>query len=95
MRDTPSIDARPVPVFQFYCRRPVNFVRLDLFKNYPTGQKSLFFLSQQSVDYLVQNRVSFNIVKTFSNYPQENILPAFINKETRLKTLDKVYLITK
>ncbi|MBD1392680.1 ArnT family glycosyltransferase [Mucilaginibacter glaciei] len=82
-------------VFQFYCSRQVNFVRLDLFKNYPAGKKSLFFLSQLSVDYLVKTGVSFTVVKAFSNYPQENILPAFINKETRSKTLDRVYLITR
>jgi hypothetical protein len=82
-------------VFQFYCRRPVDFVAIDQFKNFPSGQNSVFYFSQPSIDYLIKNNVSFKVIKTFANYPQENILPAFINKQTRYKVLDRVYLITK
>ncbi|MFA6085314.1 ArnT family glycosyltransferase [Mucilaginibacter sp.] len=82
-------------IFQFYCKRPVDFVAIDEFKNFPSGQKSIFYFSQPSIDYLIKNHVDFKVIKTFTNYPQENILPAFINKETRYKVLDRVYLITK
>jgi 4-amino-4-deoxy-L-arabinose transferase-like glycosyltransferase len=82
-------------IFQFYCRRPVDFVAIDQFKNFPAGQKSIFYFSQPSIDYLIKNNVNFKVIKTFTNYPQENILPAFINKQTRYKVLDRVYLITK
>ena len=82
-------------IFQFYCKRPVDFIAIDEFKNFPPGQKSIFYFSQPSIDYLIKNHIDFKAIKTFTNYPQENILPAFINKETRHKVLDRVYLITK
>jgi len=47
------------------------------------------------MDYLLQRHATFRVLKSFVNYPQENILPAFINKNTRYKVLDSVYLIGK
>jgi hypothetical protein len=35
------------------------------------------------------------MLHVFLDYPKENVLPAFINKDTRLQTLGKVYLIAK
>ena len=75
-------------IFQFYCNRPVDFIPLEQFNTTPTPATSLFYVSQPSMDH-------FNVVASFTDYPQENILPAFINKATRYKTLGKVYLITK
>jgi hypothetical protein len=47
------------------------------------------------MDELVRNKAEFNVVASFTDYPQENILPAFINSATRQKVLGKVYLISK
>ena len=82
-------------IFQFYCNRPVDFIPLEQFNTTPTPATSLFYVSQPSMDQLIKNNADFNVVASFTDYPQENILPAFINKATRYKTLGKVYLITK
>jgi hypothetical protein len=47
------------------------------------------------MDFLLQNHADFKVIKAFENYPQEIVLPAFINRSTRNKVLDSVYLITK
>ena len=82
-------------IFQFYCKRQVDFMAIDQFSNFNPMEAAVFYVSQQSMDYLVQNHVEFKIVRSFVNYPQENLLPAFINKATRNKVLDHVYIITK
>ncbi|WP_374949408.1 ArnT family glycosyltransferase [Mucilaginibacter sp.] len=82
-------------VFQFYSNRPVDYLDLAAFKKFKSDKPTMFFFGQPSIDYLNANHVQFKVVKTFINYPQENILPAFINKETRPRTLDRVYIITK
>jgi len=81
--------------FQFYCNRPVNYIPLEQFNSIPTPANSLFFVSQPSMDQLIENKADFNVVASFTDYPQENILPAFINEATREKVLGKVYLISK
>jgi hypothetical protein len=43
----------------------------------------------------VKRRAKFTILKSFTNYPQENIMPRFINKATRHDVLNHVYLITR
>lgn len=82
-------------LFQFYCNRQVDFVPLEQFNTTPTPAASLFYVSQRSMDQLIKNKAEFKMVASFTDYPQENILPAFINKSSRYKTLGKVYLITK
>jgi len=82
-------------IFQFYCKKPVGLVPLTQFNNFKADSTSAFYASQQSIDYLQQSHASFRVIQSFVNYPQENILPAFINKDTRYKVLDHVYLITK
>jgi 4-amino-4-deoxy-L-arabinose transferase-like glycosyltransferase len=82
-------------MFQFYCNKPVDFIPLETFITFkPTGQ-SIFFVSQPSLDYLKSAHADFKIIKIFTDYPQENILPAFINSATRQKVLANVYLISK
>jgi len=82
-------------VFQFYSKRPVDFIPLNSFKDFKLSGPSVFYVNHRSMDSLVQNHVDFKVIKAFENYPQENILPAFINKATRYKVLDSVYLVTK
>jgi hypothetical protein len=82
-------------LFQFYCNRPVDYIPLEQFNTTQTPTTSLFFVSQPSMDQLVKNKADFNVVASFIDYPQENVLPAFINAATRKNVLGKVYLISK
>ena len=82
-------------VFQFYCNRPVDYLPLEKIGSSNTPVNALFYVNQASLDYLTQSNVGFKIVKAFTNYPQERILPDFVNRVNRNKVLDKVYLIQK
>ncbi len=82
-------------VFQFYTDRQIAYIPLDSFKAFKPINPSLFYVNKRSVDSLNILHADFKVIKAFQNYGQENILPAFINKNTRNKTLDSVYLITK
>jgi len=82
-------------IFQFYCNRPVDYVPLEQFNKFKPADSAAFYVNQPSMDYLVQTHAGFKVMKAFVDYPQENILPAFINKANRGKVLGQVYLITK
>lgn len=82
-------------IFQFYCKRPVGFVPIDKFDKFSPKQASVFYVNQSSMDYLTERHARFTIMKSFIVYPQENIMPRFINKTTRHDVLGRVYLITK
>jgi len=82
-------------IFQFYCKKPVDFIPLEQFNKFKPVDSSAFYVNQQSMDLLVQSHADFRIIRAFQNYPQENMSLTFINKATRYKTLDHVYLITK
>ncbi|MBK0377739.1 ArnT family glycosyltransferase [Mucilaginibacter segetis] len=82
-------------VFQFYCNRPVSYLPVNELRTFSSLQPTVFFATQQIVDNLKQQHTDFKIIHAFINYPQENVLPAFINKNTRAGTLNHVYLISK
>lgn len=82
-------------LFQFYTKRPIDLLPLEQFANYKPTDSAVFFVSQPSMDYLQQNHVRFKVMKSFIDYPQENILPKFVNSTNRYSTLRHVYLITK
>jgi len=82
-------------IFQFYCTRPIELVPIDAFGSFTPADPSLFYVNQQTMNDLNHRHAKFKIVHTFVDYPKENILPAFINKDTRLQTLGRVYLIAK
>jgi len=82
-------------VFQFYSKRPIDYVPLDSFKTFKPIEPSAFYVNKRSLDSLKILHADFKVIKAFQNYPQENILPAFIDKKTRNTTLDSVYLVTK
>jgi len=82
-------------LFQFYCKRPVDLIPIEQFDNFKPEGVPFFYVNQQSMDQLTQNHAHFRVIRSFINYPKENILPAFINRTTRYKTLDHVYLVTK
>jgi 4-amino-4-deoxy-L-arabinose transferase-like glycosyltransferase len=82
-------------IFQFYCKKPMDIIPITQFNSFKLTGISVFYANQKSVDYLTQTHTRFKIVKSFINYPQENILPQFIDKAVRHKVLDHVYLITR
>jgi 4-amino-4-deoxy-L-arabinose transferase-like glycosyltransferase len=82
-------------IFQFYCRRPADLVPIEQFNSFKPAGAAVFYVNQQSMDYLVQTHAGFRVIRSFVNYPKENPLPAFINKNTRIKTLGQVYLVSK
>ena len=82
-------------VFQFYVEKPVGYIPLEQFGAYKFPATAVFYANQASVDYLNQQKVAFKILQSFTNYPQEQVLPNFVNKPNRYKVLDKVYLITR
>jgi 4-amino-4-deoxy-L-arabinose transferase-like glycosyltransferase len=82
-------------VFQFYTNKPVDYIPMEDFGRFIPAGNAIFFVSQPTVDYLTQNHQAFKVIATFTDYPQENILPKFINSTTRSAVLSKVYLISK
>lgn len=82
-------------IFQFYCKQPVDFLPMEQFNTFSPPGKALFYVSQQTLDYLNSNHATFKVVKTFTGYNQENIRPEFINSATRHSVLEKAYLISK
>jgi 4-amino-4-deoxy-L-arabinose transferase-like glycosyltransferase len=82
-------------IFQFYCKRPVELVPVEKFSSFKSGAIPIFYINQASFNYLKQTHANFRVIRVFLNYPQENILPKFVDKTTRYKVLDHVYLITK
>ena len=82
-------------IFQFYSKKSIDYIPLDSFKTFNPPPHSIFYARKLSIDILKQQHADFKVLNTFPNYPEENILPKFINKATRDKVLDSVYLITK
>jgi 4-amino-4-deoxy-L-arabinose transferase-like glycosyltransferase len=82
-------------IFQFYNHKHVDFIPLEQFQNFKPVDSAVFYVNQPSMDILVQSHTQFKIMQTFVDYPQENILPKFVNKATRDQVLGKVYLIEK
>ncbi|MHB8208479.1 ArnT family glycosyltransferase [Mucilaginibacter sp.] len=82
-------------IFQFYNHKHVDFIPLGDFQNFKPVDSAVFYVNQPSMDILVQSHAQFKILQTFTDYPQENLLPKFINRATRGDVLGKVYLIEK
>jgi 4-amino-4-deoxy-L-arabinose transferase-like glycosyltransferase len=82
-------------VFQFESNKPVDYWPIEKFSSYNGKENAAFYVTQYSLDYLIKNHISYQVIQSFQNYSEERILPRFINAETRASLLDKVYLITK
>lgn len=82
-------------VFQFYFNKPSAFIPMEEFAAFKPQGKAVFFISQATKDYLEQAHAPFIVIKSFVNYPQENLSLKFINSQTRQQTLQQAYLITK
>ncbi|MFD2871014.1 ArnT family glycosyltransferase [Mucilaginibacter ximonensis] len=81
-------------VFQFECNKPVDFLPVERFQQM-NAPGSVMFVTQYLLDYLNNNHIPYQLIKSFTNYPQERILPKFVNAATRQQVLDKVYLISR
>ncbi|MDB4926859.1 glycosyltransferase family 39 protein [Mucilaginibacter sp.] len=82
-------------VFQFECKKHIDYLPVEKFKDFNTTENAVFYMSQYSLNYLINNHIPYRVLQSFQNYSQERILPEFINSATRNKVLDKVYLVTK
>lgn len=82
-------------IFQFYCKQPVDLLPIDQFKDFKKSNNAIFYINTASYNYLKQKGANFKIIRSFVNYPQENILPKFVNRPSRPTVLDQVYLIYK
>jgi 4-amino-4-deoxy-L-arabinose transferase-like glycosyltransferase len=82
-------------VFQFECDKPVDFVPIEKFNTINPKDSTVFFATQYTLNYLINTHIPYRMIRSFTNYSQERILPQFVNSATRDKTLDKVYLITR
>ncbi|GAB3930657.1 ArnT family glycosyltransferase [Mucilaginibacter myungsuensis] len=81
--------------FQFYVDRPVKYVQFQNYQRTPTEKNAVFYADQEAINYFDQHKFGYRIIAEFIDYPQENLLPAFVNHQTRSQTLEKVYLIRK
>lgn len=82
-------------IFQFYCDRPVKLVPFQEFKTITTEPNAVFYADAEAIAYFQAQHIPFKVIWHGMDYPQENILPAFINAKTRGSTLQIVYLISK
>ena len=82
-------------IFQFYSNRSVDYLPIDDFGKFVPRDSAIFFAGQPTVNRFTNEHIPFKVIASFTDYPQENILPAFVNSATRCKVLSKVYLITK
>jgi 4-amino-4-deoxy-L-arabinose transferase-like glycosyltransferase len=82
-------------IFQFECKHSVHYLPVEEFATLDAKTNAVFYMSQYSLNYLIQNHIPYHVLQSFQNYSQERILPEFINSATRDKVLDSVYLVTK
>ncbi len=81
--------------FQFYCAKPVTPLKPENFKDTKSQSMEIYYARQSTLNYLNSAHVPYTLLRSFINYPQENILPKFINSDTRKQVLNRVYIISK
>jgi len=82
-------------IFQFYCKRSVVPLPIEKFDSVKSDSIPMFYASKKSLDYLTGKHIPYKIIDSVINYPQENILPKFVNKSTRYQVLDHLYFIVR
>ena len=82
-------------MFQFYCKKPIQILSVKSFNNTKGSNFKIYYINQKTINYFNKENIHYKIIRSFLNYPQENILPKFINHTTRDEVLDHVYLIYK
>jgi 4-amino-4-deoxy-L-arabinose transferase-like glycosyltransferase len=81
-------------IFQFYCNRPIQLIKLEDLASAPAPKNAVFYADEEALNNINQHKIPAKVICSWMDYPQENILPAFINHSTRVSTLQKVYLIS-
>jgi 4-amino-4-deoxy-L-arabinose transferase-like glycosyltransferase len=79
-------------IFQFYCNRPTEYLEVKNFASV-SAKNAVFYADKDALLYITAQHLPFRIIWRGLDYPQERILPAFINKSTRETTLEPVYLL--
>jgi len=82
-------------VFQFYSNRHVDYLPTENFKTITPQAQTVFFANQKAMDSLKNWHADYKVIKAFTDYHQETVDFGFINKNSRPKVLDSVYLISK
>jgi 4-amino-4-deoxy-L-arabinose transferase-like glycosyltransferase len=82
-------------IFQFYSERSIDYLPLEEFGKFTPRDNAIFFAGQPMLDRFTNEHIPFKVIASFIDYPQENILPVFVNSATRSRVLSKVYLIIK
>ena len=80
--------------FQFYCDKPVTALKPEDFEKINNAPPLLFYARQSTLDYLDGRHTEYKLLRSFINYPQENILPNFMDAKTRGQVLNRVYIIS-
>ncbi|MEO6520699.1 MAG: glycosyltransferase family 39 protein [Mucilaginibacter sp.] len=78
--------------FEFYTNRPVSFVNIDSViakKN----KNEVVLVEDTLLKNLFKNNIPFKLLKSFDNYPNENLTKQFLLKDERNKTLNHYFLI--
>jgi 4-amino-4-deoxy-L-arabinose transferase-like glycosyltransferase len=81
--------------FQFENKKLVGYLPIEQFSKLDSTKKSAIYTTQYSLNYLIGNHIPYQVIKSFRNYPQERIMPQFVNSATRNSVLDTVYLISR
>ncbi|TCI91015.1 ArnT family glycosyltransferase [Tenacibaculum sp. M341] len=75
---------------EFYLEKPVIRVDKNELLNF-SGK--LFYVNENDISYLKKHHIDFSIVKDFDFYRVTKLKGSFVNKNTRDKTLRKVFLV--
>jgi 4-amino-4-deoxy-L-arabinose transferase-like glycosyltransferase len=92
--DKTVVSAFDVPdSFEFYTKRPIRLVNIDsviVAKN----KNEIVLVEDTLLKNLFKNNIPFKLLKSFDNYPNENLTKEFLLKNERHKTLNHYFLIS-
>jgi len=78
--------------FEFYVQQPVVHFPNEVLRQ--DVSKSVILFDQSAMDAFRENKVKVTIIKTFDNYPKENLILPFIIKSSRASVLERYYLVS-
>ncbi|WP_369048499.1 ArnT family glycosyltransferase [Tenacibaculum sp. UWU-22] len=76
--------------FEFYVKNPVNHIP---YNKLSSNKGCIVYADKNLLNQLKKDEIKFTILKEFDNYSISRLQWNFINKKTRAKTLEKVYLL--
>ena len=78
--------------FEFYTKRPVEFMKLDSVMAERTKNK-VVLIEDTLMKHIQKEHIQYVLLQKFDNFPQEVINRQFLNEDERYKTLNHYYLI--